>query len=154
MQLAVAPLPGNGAGIPHPVARVEQRDLITNGLDDSGRIPTEHPDLSRLRRLARAYFRIYGVHRDGLDLGQDIAGVRHRIRQADVDQRFRMTDGEALPIANGFHSSRRAFKVWARTGMRLRSRCVAQNVVSGPPISRGAPGFPAWPGGSSIDQTS
>ncbi|MNJ47899.1 hypothetical protein D3C77_430740 [compost metagenome] len=106
MQFAVAPGTGNGAGVEHLVAWLEQGDITAHRLDHTGHIPAQHLGGTRIRLHVLAHLGIHRVHRDGADLYQQVPRTWLGGRQFDVLQGGRVGDGQGVVVGNGFHDCR------------------------------------------------
>ncbi|MNQ69315.1 hypothetical protein D3C85_839040 [compost metagenome] len=103
MQLAIGASAGDGAGVEHLVARLEQADFAAHGLDHASNIPAQHLGDAPLGLDILAHLGIDGVHRDGLDLYQQVARAGNRLGQLNVLQRSGIGDGKRMSVGNGFH---------------------------------------------------
>ncbi|CAE6954804.1 conserved protein of unknown function [Ectopseudomonas oleovorans] len=103
MQLAVGAGPVDGAGVEHPVARLEQADLAAHGLDHAAGVPAEHLGGAVRWRDALTDLGVDRVDRNGADLDQQVARAGYRLGQLHVLQGFGVFGGEGLVVGDGFH---------------------------------------------------
>ncbi|MNI84998.1 hypothetical protein D3C73_1419530 [compost metagenome] len=103
MQLAVTPSAGNGAGVEHLVAGLEQAHFTANGLDHAGHVPTQHFGRTDFWLDVLTDLGIDRVDRDGFDFHQQVTGASDRLRQVDVLQGVFIADRQRGVVGNGFH---------------------------------------------------
>ena len=105
VQLAVGAGAGEVAGVPHFVAGLEHGDAGAYCLHHAGRIPADDLGGAIGRRHVGADFDIHRVDRNGLDRYQQVAALRMRGGQVDIDQCVVVGDGQGLAVGNGFHGN-------------------------------------------------
>ena len=103
MKFRIGALALDRAGIEHFVAGLEQSDIRPDGVDHAGCVVAENFGFAFRRRGALAHLGIDGVHRHRLDRDADVAGLRFRLGGLEIDQRFRVLDGEGLFVSDGLH---------------------------------------------------
>ena len=86
VQLAVTPGAGDGAGVEHLVACLEQCHFTANGLDHAGHVPTQHFGRAGFRLDVLTDLGVHRVDRDGFDFHQQVSRTSDRLRQFDVLQ--------------------------------------------------------------------
>ena len=92
MKLRIGALALDRAGIENLIARLEQRDLGTDRIDDAGGVVAQDLGLAFRRGGALADLVIDGVGRDRLHRDADIAAARFRFRGLEIDQCIRGID--------------------------------------------------------------
>ncbi len=104
MAFAVAAGAGDGAGVEHLVADLEQADFAAHPDDHTGDVPAQHLRLTALGLSVAAYLGIHRVDRNGAHLHQQIARAGYRLGQFHVLQRAGIVDGEGFERGDRFHA--------------------------------------------------
>ena len=104
MEFAVGAGPDDRARVPDLVARLEQRHVRPDGRHHAGRVIAE--DLWRLAALrvgALAHLVVDRIDRDRLHLHQQVAALRRRLFDLDIEQRLGLIDRQRMLVADGAH---------------------------------------------------
>ncbi len=125
MKFRVGALAQDRAGVKHFVARLEQRDVGADGIDDAGGVIAQDLGLALGRGGALADLVVDRVGRDRLDGDPDVAALRFRLGGLEIDQRIRILDGERFFVSDGLHAvSPACLNGWppnCRAGIKLAS---------------------------------
>src|SRR5258707_5002575 len=116
MKLGIGTLALDRAGVEDLVAWLEQRNLGTDGVHDSGRIVAQNLDLALRRLDALARLVVSRVDRDRLHGNPDITAGRFRLRRLKIDQSVCGVDGKRFLVSDGLHG-------WAPLGCKLPPNC-------------------------------
>src|SRR5258708_18396789 len=103
MKLGIGALALDRASVEDLVARFEQRDLVTDGVHDSGRIVAQYLDLALRRLGALAHVVVSRVDGDRLHGNPDITAGRLRLRRLEIDQSVPGVDGKRFLLSDGLH---------------------------------------------------
>src|SRR6185437_7143501 len=90
-------------GVEYFIAYLEQRDLGTDGIDDSGGVVAEDFHLAFGRGGALAHLVIDRIGRDRLHRNPDVTTAGLRLGGVEIDQGLGIIDWKRLFIADGFH---------------------------------------------------
>ena len=102
VQFAAAALTLEGAGIPDPVARLEQLDGRARLADDARRVHAENDRFATLWARATANPAIDRIDRHRADRDQEISGAEFRHWHVEVEQGLGVIEGMGLLESNGF----------------------------------------------------
>ena len=106
LEFGIAAGPIQRAGIPDPIAGLEDADLAADRVDDADRVPAEDARCAMGGCGVAPNFGVDRVHRHCPHRHPQIlrAGLRHG--GVKRDQRLGMVDGQGLAEADGFHCAR------------------------------------------------
>ena len=96
---------GYVAGIIYLVARVEGRHLRPDAFNHAGCIPAQYAGWGFDLRLGRTHLRVDWIHGNGLDAHEEVPRLRLGLRQFDIEERFRIGNGQVTGKGDGFHGS-------------------------------------------------
>jgi hypothetical protein len=102
VQLAVRARSLVAAGVVHLVAGLEELNLLSHRLHHARGVVAEDLQLAGLQPR-HAALGVHGIDRDRLHLDQQVAALRPRGIDLDVDERLRVLDGQGFVVAYGFH---------------------------------------------------
>ncbi len=102
VEFRIGALAQDRAGVKHLVARLEQRDVRTDRVDDAGRVVAEDLGLALGRGGALADLVVDRVGRDRLHGDADVAPLRFGLCGLEIDQRIRGLDGSDFRYPTAF----------------------------------------------------
>ncbi|MGY4416923.1 hypothetical protein ACVWW4_008659 [Bradyrhizobium sp. LB7.1] len=103
MEFGVGALAQDRAGVKHLVARLEQRDVGTDGVDHAGRVIAQNLRLALGWGGALAHLVIDRIGRDRLHGHADVASSGLGLGDLEIDQRVPILDRKRLFVADGLH---------------------------------------------------
>ena len=95
VKFRVGALAQDRAGVEHFVARLEQRDIGADGIDNAGGVVAQDFGFALGRGGALADLVVDRVRRDRLHGDSDVTALRLRLGGLEIDQRIRVLDREA-----------------------------------------------------------
>ena len=104
VEFRIGALAQDRAGVEHLVARLEQRDVGTDRVDDAGGVIAEDLGFALRRRGALADLVVDRIGRDRLHGDADIAPLGLGLGGFEIDERIRVLDGQRFPVSDGFHA--------------------------------------------------
>ena len=104
MEFRIGALAQDRAGIKHLVARLEQRDVGADGVDDSGGVIAQNLGFALGRSGALAHLVVDRIGGDRLHRDQDIAALRFRLCGLEISKRIGGIDGKRLLVSDGLHA--------------------------------------------------
>ena len=103
MEFRIGALAQDRAGVKHFVARLEQRDVGADGIDDAGGVIAQDLGFALRRGGALADLVVDRVGRDRLHGDADVAALRLGLGGLEIDQRVRVLDRKRFLVSDGLH---------------------------------------------------
>jgi len=103
LQFGVTARPVTCPGIPDLIAGLEKADLGPHGAHHARGVPTQYPELAGRWCQASADLGIHGVNGDGADFDEQVSRPWSGFGQFDIQQGFRIIDGQDLLVTDSFH---------------------------------------------------
>src|SRR6266702_5591498 len=104
MKFRIGALALDRARVKHLVARLEEGDVGTDGIDDTGRVVTQNLGLAFGRCNALADLVIDGIGGDRLYRNADVTALRLRFGGFEIDQCVSCLDRQRLFVSDGLHA--------------------------------------------------
>ena len=103
MKFRIGALALDRAGVENLIARLEQRHLGSDRIDDAGRVIAQDLEFAFRQGGALADLVVDGIGGDRLDGDADVAALRFGLGGLEIDQGFERLDGQRLLVSDGLH---------------------------------------------------